>query len=377
MLLVKKRLHSQGVALITVMLIVALAAIIAAQMTARLQIQLQRTANVLFNQQAYWYAVGAETFGKQVLVTAFKDDKDVTNLGQIWAQGETTYPVDFGEITGEIIDSQACLNLNALRVGPTVSGSGSGSGSSGKSGNISAGGSSPDKDDPNSSGSNNSRSNSNSSSTSGRNGKLPARLALEELLIALQLEDVSQFEAESMADALTDWLDKDGAIASAGGAEDNDYASREFPYLTGNHYLVSVSELRVIEHFSASVIHALKPYVCVLPETNLHRININTLDAEKPELLQALLGSTLAQAEAILSAREEDGFEKIDEFYSSPELSKVNITEEQKLQFVVDSEYFTLKTKTSFNNSYFTLNTLLKVATDQQIDVIRRTIGHD
>jgi len=375
MLMTKQRQHSQGVALITVMLIVALAAIIAAQMTARLQMQLQRTTNILFNQQAYWYAVGAETFGKQVLVTAFKDDKDVTHLGQIWAQGETTYPVDFGEITGEITDAQACLNLNALRVGPTVSGSGSGSGSSSKSGNISAGGSSPDKDDPNKGNANNNSSGTNSGSN--KTGKLPARLALEELLIALQLEDVSQFEAESMADALTDWLDKDGAIASAGGAEDNDYASREFPYLTGNHYLASVSELRVIEHFSTSVIQALKPYVCVLPETNLHQININTIDAEKPELLQALLGSTLAQAEAILSAREEDGFEKIDEFYRLPELSKVNITEEQKLQFVVDSEYFTLKTKTSFNNSYFTLNSLLKVATDQQIDVIRRTIGHD
>ena len=106
----------QGVALVTVLLIVALAAILATEMTARLQLQMQRAVNINFNQQAYWYAMGAEAFTKRVLVTAFEQDANTTNLGQIWAQGETTYPVDYGQITGEIIDSQACLNLNALRL---------------------------------------------------------------------------------------------------------------------------------------------------------------------------------------------------------------------------------------------------------------------
>ncbi len=47
------RLYKQkGVALITVMLIVALCAVIASQMTARLQVQMQRSANMVFNQQA-------------------------------------------------------------------------------------------------------------------------------------------------------------------------------------------------------------------------------------------------------------------------------------------------------------------------------------
>lgn len=366
---IQTRHQARGVALITVMLVVALAAIIATQMTARLQIQLQRTTNVLYNQQAYWYAIGAETFTKQVLVTAFKEDKTVTHLSQIWAQGETTYPVDFGEITGEITDTQACLNLNALRADDGTS-NGNTSGNN-RAGNTSSSGNVSGNNSPGATPAQGNTSKANN------NGKLPARVALEELLIALQLEDVSQFEAESMADALTDWLDKNSAIASTSGAEDNDYAAREFPYLAANHYLASVNELRVIEHFSAKVINKLKPYVCVLPETNLHKININTLDAEKPELLQALLGSTLTQAEAILSARKEKGFATINEFYNLPELSKVNVSEVQKQQFVVDSEYFTLKTKTRFNNSYFTLNTLLKVTNNQQVDVIRRIIGHN
>ena len=176
--------HQQrGVALITVMLIVALCAVIASQMTARLQIQMQRSANITFNQQAYWYAMGAEAFTKRVLITAFTEDAKVTHLGQIWAQGETTYPVDFGEISGEITDLQSCLNLNALRAPLSSKTSSSGSGTN-----------------------------------SVKVTKVPARLAFEALLNHLQLDNVSQFEAESMSDALTDWLDANSGISSAGGA---------------------------------------------------------------------------------------------------------------------------------------------------------------
>lgn len=335
--------RQQGVALITVMLIVALCAVIASQMTARLQMQMQRSANIAFNQQAYWYAMGAEAFTKRVLITAFEGDKDVTHLGQIWAQGETTYPVDFGDISGEIKDLQSCLNLNALRA-PFIKPSTTGT---------------------------------SSRTTTGNNNKAPARLAFEALLINLQLEDVNQFEAESMADALTDWLDEDSSISSAGGAEDNDYASREFPYLAANQYLASVNELRVIEHFTPKIINAIKPYVCVIPGSEEHKININTLRADQPELLQALLDSTLDEAQEILSAREEDGFSSIDDFFKSPELTKINDVDSKKDQFVVDSEYFTLKASASFNNSFFAMTSVMKITNNKYIDVISRTIGRN
>ncbi len=331
-------LKQRGVALITVMLIVALCAVIASQMTARLQMQMQRSINISFNQQAYWYAMGAEAFTKRVLITAFEEDKDIIHLGQAWASGETTYPVDFGEITGEITDLHSCLNLNALRA-PLSSSSTSGSSAYSK--------------------------------------KVIARIVLEELLVALNIDDVSSFEAESMADSLTDWLDENSAISSNGGAEDNDYASHEFPYLAANHFLASVNELRLVENFSVKTIQALKPYVCVLPQSLAHKININTLDAEKPELLQALLGSTLSQAQNILSARPEEGFKTVTEFYNLPELSNITLDDEQKKQFVVNSEYFTLKATASFNNSYFMLNSVMQVIDNKKINVISRTIGHN
>ncbi len=339
--------HQKGVALITVMLIVALCAVIATQMTARLQVQMQRSANIAYNQQAYWYAMGAEAFTKRVLIAAFKDDANVTHLGQIWAQGQTTYPVEFGEISGEITDLQSCLNLNALRA-PLI----------------------PLNNK-------NASKNTNKNTSSKNANKVPARLAFETLLVNIQLDDVSQFEAESLADALTDWLDADSRISNAGGAEDSDYASRMFPYLAANDYLASVNELRVIEHFTPKIIEAIKPYVCVIPQSEQHLVNINTINVEQAELLQALLDSTLDEAQDILNARDDEGFASLEDFYNLPEIVKLKNFNDKKDQFVVDSEYFTLKASANFNDSFFAMKSVMKVTNNKYIDVISRTIGRN
>lgn len=351
--------YQRGVALITVMLIVALASIIAAQMTTRLHTQMQRSTNITFNQQAYWYALGAEAFTKRVLIKAFKDEPKVTHLEQIWAEEGTNYPVDFGEISGQITDLQSCLNLNALHPKAKT------------------------KDQTVKNGSGNSSRLSTPKSTvspknkSSKNKQLPAATVLERLIVNLNIEGIGNFEAEAMVNALTDWLDSNDMITGSGGAEDNDYASREFPYLAANSYLGSVNELRLIEHFTPAVILALTPYVCVLPQNTQHLININTLDAEKPELMQALLDSSLEDAQEILSSRDSSGYENLDDFYKLPELGKVKMEKWQKAQFVVDSQYFKLKASARFNNSYFAMSSIMKVNDTQQIQVISRTIGRN
>jgi general secretion pathway protein K len=329
--------QQQGVALITVMLIVALASILAMQMTSRLQLQIQRVVNSQSNQQAYWYAMGAEAFVKRLLFEVKKKDEEVVHLGQHWAKGETTFPVDAGEITGKISDLQGCLNLNALRPA---------------------------------SGSNNSGSNDPS-----KNKSLP-RTAFEDLIVSFNLDGIGKFEAEYMGDALTDWLDEDSALVSAGGAEDNDYASREYPYLPANSFLASINELRVIEHFTIGVITKLKEVVCVIPNEGLHQINVNTISADYPELLQALLGGiSRSDAEAIFDARPDNGWEKVDDFFALPEVSKIQDLDKYKPQFGVDSKYFKLNAKTAFNNSYFSLTSIMKIINKNQVVVVNRTMG--
>ncbi len=360
----------RGVALITVMLIVALASIIAAKMTIRLQTQMQRSTNISFNQQAYWYALGAEAFTKRVLIKAFKDEPDVTHLEQIWAADESNYPVDFGEISGEISDLQSCLNLNALHPkAKTKAESESGTGSPSSSATA------KNKTKSQTTSSTGTRSSSGSNASS--NKQLPAATVLEALIVNLNIEGIGNFEAEAMVNALTDWLDSNDIITGSGGAEDNDYASREFPYLAANSYLGSVNELRLIEHFTPAVILALTPYVCVLPQNAQHLININTLDAEKPELLQALLGSSLEDAQEVLSARDSSGYNNVEDFLKLKELTKIRLEKWQTKQFVIDSEYFKLKANARFNNSYFSMSSMMKVNDTQQIQVISRTIGRN
>ncbi len=352
--------RQRGVALITVMLIVALCSIIAAQMTTRLQTQMQRSTNISFNQQAYWYALGAEAFTKRVLIKAFKDEPKVTHLEQIWAEGGSNYPVAFGEISGEITDLQSCLNLNALHPKAKTKNE------------------SPDSESDSSAKTEKKTENTTASSGKSKNDKeLPAATVLEALIVNLNIEGVGNFEAEAMVNALTDWLDSNDIITGSGGAEDNDYASREFPYLAANSYLGSVNELRLIEHFTPAVILALTPYVCVLPQNAQHLININTLDEEKPELLQALLGSSLEDAQEVLSARDSSGYDKVEDFLKLKELTKIRVEKWQKAPFVVDSEYFKLKANARFNNSYFSMSSIMKVNESQQIQVISRTIGRN
>lgn len=334
----KKISSHQGIALITVMLVVALAAILATQMTAKLQLQLQRGINIESNHQAYWYAMGAEAFSKRVLTMSFDGEENITHLGQLWAQGENSYPIDYGDITGEISDLQSCFNLNALR--------------------------------------NNEQSSAGGSSTSKTKGDNAAE-ALERLILSLAIESISNFEVKDMVDALTDWLDSNDIITNNGGAEDSDYSSREYPYLTANHFLGSVKELRTVEHFTLAIIEELKPYVCVIPNSNLHKINVNTVSSEHIELIAAVLDVTDDIAETIISERGEEGYQTAEDVFQLPQVTALSLTPEVQEQIVVDSDYFLLKTKTTFNDSYFFLNSILKVEENNQINIISRTIGRD
>ena len=332
-------------------------------MTTRLQTQMQRSTNISFNQQAYWYAMGAEAFSKRILINAFKDEPDVTHLEQIWAEEGTSYPVDFGEISGELSDLQSCLNLNAMHPKAKTKDQAAESKSS-KSSSSKKSDAKTEDSDPR-------------PKKLGNTKQLPAATVLEGLIVNLNIEGIGAFEAEAMVNALTDWLDSNDMITGSGGAEDSDYESREFPYLAANNYLASINELRVVEHFTPAVILALTPYVCVLPNNSQHLININTLDAEKPELLQALLDSSPDEAQEVLSARDSAGYENVEDFYKLPELGKIKMEKWQKAQFVVDSQYFKLKASARFNNSYFSMSSIMQVNDTQQIQVISRTIGRN
>jgi len=80
--------QQRGVALITVLLIVAVVTVVAAGLIARQQLSIRSTANQLQVRQAWQYAQGGETLAKGLLQRDFpQDDRQapVDPLGELWA----------------------------------------------------------------------------------------------------------------------------------------------------------------------------------------------------------------------------------------------------------------------------------------------------
>jgi len=263
-----------GAALIIVLFIVALASILAVEMSANLLVQVQKSTNIQGHQQAKWYAYAAEELAIKALLQSKKDDPEKTTLKQIWAQqGDIPYPVDNGTLQGKITDLQACLNLNALRVKAPQAGS-------------------TDKTNP-------------------------AHTAL--LALLENIEDLPAEESEeAMADSVYDWLDED-SITYRSGAEEDEYLSRKSPYMTANSFFASSSELRLVKGFNPLVMEKILPYVCVIPGSELLAINVNTIAPEQALLLSALIdGLSESGAQSVLSVRPEEGFNNIEEFFELP-----------------------------------------------------------
>lgn len=95
----------KGVALITALLVVALATIAAVAMTTRQQLDIRRTANIINGEQAYIYALGGESWVKQILR---RDSK------KIWATHLPPLPIPGGTIQAQVKDLQGHFNLNNL-----------------------------------------------------------------------------------------------------------------------------------------------------------------------------------------------------------------------------------------------------------------------
>jgi general secretion pathway protein K len=67
----------KGVALIIVLMIVALVTVLATEMAGRLQLQVKRASNIKDNNQAYWYAMGAEQFARKSLSDLIRGHKSL------------------------------------------------------------------------------------------------------------------------------------------------------------------------------------------------------------------------------------------------------------------------------------------------------------
>ncbi|MFA7094965.1 MAG: type II secretion system minor pseudopilin GspK [Gammaproteobacteria bacterium] len=304
--------RSKGVALITALLVVALATIAAAAMASRQQLDLRRTGNILDGDQAYLYTLGAEAWAVGILVKDRKENQ-TDSLGDDWATVLPAIPVEGGQITGVLEDLQGRFNINNLLT---------------------------DDNQP----------------------SPPDIEIFQRLLAALDLEP-------RLALAVVDWLDPDIDPQPLDGAEDDQYLGEQPPYRTANQRMASATELRLIRGFPPEAYERLAPYIVALPFRT--PINVNT--ASIPVLMALGNDITASDAEALIQARGEKGFADVNAFLQQPVLSGGKINPQAMQSIAVESHYFLLKVEAHIGQGRAQLSSLIERAQNGKIRIVMRS----
>jgi general secretion pathway protein K len=231
------RKRQRGVALILAVLIAALAAMLAANVSFKGYLDQRRTGNGLAMDQGFEVALGGEAWAADALRRDKQQSAKTDDFSEEWATPIPPIPLDdgngqsYGEFEGQLEDMQGRFNLNSL---VTLEG-----------------------------------------------GQLKVdQLAVERFERLLELLELEPKWAKIVAD----WIDSDIQPQFPDGAEDPTYTGLTPPYRTANMPLTRASELLAIAGFGLDRYRKLEPFVTALPIGT----SINLCTAS-PELLDALV----------------------------------------------------------------------------------------
>lgn len=254
----------RGVALLSAVLVVALAVLLVAGLLDAGEASRARTRNSLRAEQTWQLVMGLEGWAAAALRRDESEAAGVDGPGEAWSTPLPPIRIPGGEIRGRLRDASGCLNLNRLHA-------------------------------------------------AGADAPL-AMAAFERLLAALRLDP-------TLAQRLADWLDAD-AIPRSGGAEDTLYAQRRPPYRTASGPLSHVSELRLVAGFDGEVYERIAPHVCALPATTAGNLNFASRPlwmSLDPRITEAMAGRLWREGRAryrsldeVREALREEGVEPVD-----------------------------------------------------------------
>ena len=254
-----RRAGERGAALLTVLMLVAVIAVMAGAALEKLRLSTRLAANAAAADQARAYAVGAEAMATVRLGDLLtKSEGRVTLLGN-WSDRPFPLPLPGGGMAvARVVDGGNCFNLNGLvtQVAPGVYSS----------------------------------------------GDITQRVRFTRLM---GLIGIPQQVAQQVAGGAADWIDTD-QDQQAGGAEDARYTG----YRTAGTLMADPSELRAVAGVTPEIYAALRPWVCALPTTEAAKINVNTLLPEQAPLLAMVGPDTLSvdAARALLMRRPPQGY---------------------------------------------------------------------
>ncbi len=208
----------RGIALLTILVMVALATILAATIAKRQTNTAENTGYLMRQDQSLLYAKSAEAFFSELLIQDSDNGGNIDHLQENWAKPMPAFPVEDGFISGRLLDESGKFNLNNL---------------------LKADGSVDDS----------------------------ARRWFEKLLQRVGLP-------AELSQAVIDWQDADDETTGAMGAESNYYQGLDPSYLASNTKFHQVEELKLVRGFEGKNYDLIAPYVTALPEAT--KINMNT-----------------------------------------------------------------------------------------------------
>lgn len=306
--------HKQsGVALITAVLIVALAVVASISIAESYQLNFRRTVTAFNSGQAWSYAKGAEEWAMAILARDLEDNGGYDGHDEAWwNNGEPlVFPLPGGFIEGQLEDVQGKLNVNAL---------------------IKAG--EPD----------------------------PVMFKrFERLFASLEINI-------GLVGAIQDWIDADQNFTGADGAEADIYIGLEPPYLPADQPMQDISELRLVHGIDEETYNKLLLHITALPSDSV--LNLNTASANVLESL----GQNIPQGlgEEIVSEREDNPFRQPNEFVNI--LTERGLTADINDGTVgVGSSYFILNTKSVIGSSQVKMVSMIHRGGGNNIKVVKRS----
>ena len=282
-----------GAALLSVLLLIAVMATIAATALDRIGVGTRLVANVATVGQARGWLTMAELLATARIEDLLAADRAKTTLAGGWLGVERSIALPDGAVVrARVHDGGNCFNLNSL----------------------------VDR-----------RS----------DGRLTYRpTAIKQFVGLMVTLGIHEGEAARIAASASDYVDTDNYPQSMGSEDGSEI-------LPANAMMADASELRAVAGVTDRHYGLVRRWVCALPTTDLSKINVNTLLPEQAPLIAMLAPGQLdvARARAALAARPAGGFERGSQFWQLPALAGVRPMPDATEQLQVRTGFFVLEAR--------------------------------
>ena len=249
--------RNHGVALVSVLLIVAVVSALAYHLMPHHALTLAASRQLFEQAQLREYALGGEIFARQMLYEDWEQEssRPIDTFLEKWSKPFNPPQIEDGEVEVRVTDLAGRFNLNSVVGG----------------------------------------------------GGLENHARLKRLYRALNIDS-------SLADRWLDWIDEDSEVTGLG-LEDGDYLLYDVPYRTANQPAAHLSEVALAAGLSREEFERLRSHVTVLPPLRLG-VNVNTATSSVLESLGPNFGPSEAQS-LVQSEREYEDIESFTADYAA------------------------------------------------------------